>query len=150
MKLMLLNFSKPDAYNDDCIVEYTTAYKPMTISCRMKYQPELLIKHQEYEADVKLWSFCWWSQNDHTNHTTHISNTCLPYSFISSKIEEIVETNLNSKRPYVKYKTTLADQVFEMKICYPERDEDDEPIKDTFEVGDIIVGLFKAKIKIKK
>ena len=44
----------------------------------------------------------------------------------------------------------FRDQVFEMKICYSEQDEDDEPIKHTFKVGDTIVGLFKATVKIKK
>ena len=150
MKLILLGFSKQGAYSNECIVEYSTKYKPMIISTRIRYDPKLLIKHQEYEADIKLWSFCWWSSTNHINHANHISNSCLPYSFIVSKIEEILEIKLDIKKPYVKYKTTLADQVFEMKICYPEQNEYDEPIKDTFKVGDTIVGLFKAKVKIKK
>lgn len=150
MKLIMLGFSKQKSYEDKCIVEFTTQFKPMIISSEMKYKPELLIKNKVYDADVTLSSFCWWSNRNDNQHSTHIRNSCLPYSFISSKIEKIVDINLNTKHPYVKYKTTLADQAFDMVLHYPERDEDDEPIKDVFEIGDTIVGLFKAKVKIKK
>ena len=37
-----------------------------------------------------------------------------------------------------------------MTLNYGEREEDDQPIKDTFQVGDWICGLFKAQIKIQK
>ena len=150
MKLIFLDFSKKTTFENKCIVEYGTQYKPMIISCEMKYKPELMIKHKVYDAEVKLWSFCWWSERKNIEHGNHISNSCLPYSFIASKIEEIVEVKLNIRHPYVKYKTTLADQVFEMKLNYPVQDEDDEPIKDVFKVGDTIVGLFKARVIIKK
>lgn len=150
MKLIMLDFSKKSTFENECVVEYTTKYEPMIISCKMKYNPEHLVKHKEYDADVKFWSFCWWSQRDATKHSCHISNYCLPYSFIASKIEEIVEINLDCKKPYVKYRTTLAGQQFEMTLNYGEREEDDQPIKDTFQVGDWICGLFKAQIKIKK
>ena len=149
MNLIMLDFSKKTTYEDKCIVEYTTQYKPMIISCEMKYKPELLIKHKIYDANVILYSFCWWSDRKNDRHANHISKSCYPCSFISSKIEEIVDIKLNVKHPYVKYRTTLADQMFEMVLHYPEQDEHDEPIKDTFEVGDTIVGLFKAKVKIK-
>lgn len=150
MKLIMLDFSKKSTFENECVVEYTTKYEPMIISCKMKYNPERLVKHKEYDADVKFWSFCWWSQRDATKHSCHISNYCLPYSFIASKIEEIVEINLDCKKPYVKYRTTLAGQQFEMTLNYGEREEDDQPIKDTFQVGDWICGLFKAQTKIKK
>ena len=150
MKLIRLDFSKKSTFENECIVEYTTKYEPMIISCKMKYNPEHLIKHKEYDVDVKFWSFCWWSQRDTTKHSCHISNYCLPYSFIASKIEEIVEINLDCKKPYVKYRTTLAGQQFEMTLNYGEREEDDQPIKDTFQVSDWICGLFKAQIKIQK
>ena len=150
MKLIMLDFSKKSTFENECIVEYTTKYEPMIISCKMKYNPEHLVKHKEYDADVKFWSFCWWSQRDAIKHSCHISNYCLPYSFIASKIEEIVEINLDCKKPYVKYRTTLAGQQFEMTLNYGEREEDDQPIKDTFQVGDWICGLFKAQIKIQK
>ena len=150
MKLIMLDFSKKSTFENECVVEYTTKYEPMIISCKMKYNPEHLVKHKEYDADVKFWSFCWWSQRDATKHSCHISNYCLPYSFIASKIEEIVEINLDCKKPYVKYRTTLAGQQFEMTLNYGEREEDDQPIKDTFQVGDWICGLFKAQIKIQK
>jgi|GEM_PF-4447166 len=150
MKLIMLDFSKQSTFENECVVEYTTKYEPMIISCKMKYNPEHLVKHKEYDAVVKFWSFCWWSQRDATKHSCHISNYCLPYSFIASKIEEIVEINLDCKKPYVKYRTTLAGQQFEMTLNYGEREEDDQPIKDTFQVGDWICGLFKAQIKIQK
>lgn len=150
MKLIMLDFSKKSTFENECVVEYTTKYEPMIISCKMKYNPEHLVKHKEYDADVKFWSFCWWSQRDATKHSCHISNCCHPYSFIASKIEEIVEINLDCKKPYVKYRTTLAGQQFEMTLNYGEREEDDQPIKDTFQVGDWICGLFKAQIKIQK
>ena len=150
MKLIMLDFSKKSTFENECVVEYTTKYEPMIISCKMKYNPEHLIKHKEYDADVKFWSFCWWSQRDATKHSCYISNYCLPYSFIASKIEEIIEINLDCKKPYVKYMTTLAGQQFEMTLNYGEREEDDQPIKDTFQVGDWICGLFKAQIKIQK
>lgn len=150
MKLIMLDFSKKSTFENECFVEYTTKYEPLIISCKMKYNPEHLVKHKEYDADVKFWSFCWWSQRDATKHSCHISNYCLPYSFIASKIEEIVEINLDCKKPYVKYRTTLAGQQFEMTLNYGEREEDDQLIKDTFQVGDWICGLFKAQIKIQK
>jgi len=37
-----------------------------------------------------------------------------------------------------------------MTFWYPVQDDNDESIKDVFEVGDTIVGLFKAKVKIKQ
>ena len=150
MKLIMLDFSKKKTFENDCTVEYTTKYEPMIISCQMKYNPDFLVKHKEYEADVKFWSFCWWSQKDPSSRSSHISNYHLPYSFIASKIEEIVEINFDDKNPYVIYKTTLAGQQFEMILSYGTRDEDDPPIKDTFQVGDWICGLFIAKVKIKK
>ncbi len=150
MKLIMLGFNKQSSYEDKCIVEYATQNTPMIISSEMKYKPELLIKNKVYDVDVTLSSFCWWSDKNDGQQSTHISNSCFPCSFISSKIEEIVEINLNTKHPYVKYKTTLADQTFDMVLDYPERDKDEEPIEDVFEVGDTIVGLFKAKVKIKK
>ena len=146
MKLIMLGFNKQSSYEDKCIVEYATQNKPMIISSEMKYKPELLIKNKAYDVEVTLSSFCWWSDRGGNNQSTHISNSCSPCSFISSKIEEIVEINLNTKHPYVKYRTTLADQTFDMVLNYPERDKDDKPIKDVFEVGDIIVGLFKAEV----
>ena len=150
MKLTLLDCTKKPSSNNKCIVEYSTQNKPMIISCEMKYKPALSIKNKVYDADVKLWSFCWWSDRNGTNFATQISSSCSPCSFIVSKIEEIVEIKLDVKRPYVKYKTTLADQAFEMKLNYPVQDEEDEPIKDVFKVGDTIAGLFKAQVKIKE
>ena len=150
MKLIMLGFNKQSSYEDKCIVEYATQNKPMIISSEMKYKPELLIKNKAYDVEVTLSSFCWWSDRDGNNQSTHISNSCSPCSFISSKIEEIVEINLNTKHPYVKYRTTLVDQTFDMVLNYPERDEDEEPIKDVFKVGDTIVGLFKANVIINK
>lgn len=150
MKLIMLGFSKQHSYEEKCIVEYATQNTPMIISFEMKYKPELLVKNKVYDADVTLSSFCWWSDRDSNNQGTHISNSCFPCLFISSKIEEIVEINLDAKHPYVKYKTTLADQTFDMVLYYPERDEDEEPIKDVFKVGDTIVGLFKANVIINK
>ena len=79
-----------------------------------------------------------------------ISNSCYPSCFITSTIEEIVDIKLDIKHPYVRYKTTLGGQVFEMTLSYPTQEEDDEPIKDMFKVGDKIIGLFKAEVKIKK
>ena len=150
MKLIFLGFSKKTTFENKCIAEYGTEYKPMIISSEMKYDPELFIKRKVYDADVKLWSFCWWSERNYIKHANHISNSCLPYSFIVSKIEEIVDIKLDVKHPYVKYRTTIADQVFEMKLNYPAQNDEDEPITDIFEVGDTIVGLFKAHVKIKK
>lgn len=150
MKLMFLDFAKPLNYEDECIVSYTSKYAPMIISCKMKYDPDLLIRRQEYDASVKFWSFCWWSDRAAINHSSHITSYCLPFSFISTTIEELLEVKLDVKKPFVRYLTTLAEQKFEMKLCYPERDIEDGPIKDTFEVGDRIVGLFKAIVKIKK
>lgn len=150
MKLIMLDFSKKDTSKSECIVEYATKDEPMIISCEMKYKPEYLIRHKEYDADVKFWSFCWWSQRNANKQSNHISNSILPFNFIASKIEEIIEIELDCENPYVKYKTTLFGQQFEMILNYGVKDENDTPIKDTFQVGDWICGLFMASIKIIK
>ena len=145
----MLDFSKEETSKDKCIVKYTTKYEPMIISCNMKYKPEYLIRHKEYEADVRLWSLCWWSQGSAKSQTCHISSSALPFTFIASKIEEIVETRLDCKQPYIKYKTTLSGQQFEMVLVYGEKDDDDPSIKDNYQVGDWICGLFRAIVKIR-
>ena len=150
MELVLLGFSKKSPYDKECIVEFTPRYEPMFISCEMKYDPNIMIPNAVYEADVKYWSFCWWTDKETTGHCSGISQHCFPLSFISTTIEEIIEKRFDVVRPYVRFKGMVHGRIHEMKLCYPKQYEDDEPIKDTFEVGDKVIGLFKAKVTIHK
>ena len=150
MELVLLGFSKKNTYDKECIVEFTPRYEPMIISCEMKYDPKIMIPKTIYEADVKYCSFCWWTAKENTGRCTGISQHCLPFSFISTTIEEIIEKRFDVARPYIRYKAKIHGRTHEFKLCYPNQYEDDEPIKDTFEVGDKVIGLFKAKVTIRK
>ena len=150
MELVLLGFSKKKPYDKECIVEFTPRYEPMLISCEMKYDPKIMVPKTIYDADVKYWSFCWWTDKENTGHPIGISEHCFPLSFISTTIEEIIEQRFDVARPYIRYKAKIHGHIHECKLCYPKQYEDDEPIKDTFEVGDKVVGLFKAKVRIRK
>ena len=150
MELLMMNFTKNDAYSDECLVDFSTIKKPMIISSFMKCNPKYLYRGKIYKTETKLISSCWWSEKNPKKCSMHIPNNWMPYSFIASKIEKILEINLKSKEPYVRYKTTLAEEEFEMVLTYGKQSDEDELIKDFFEVGDWICGLFSANIKIKE
>ena len=148
MEIVLLGFSKKNTYDKECIVEFTPRYEPMFIAAEMKYDPKVMVPHAIYEAEVKYWSFCWWTDREKTGHCSGINPSCGPYSFISTTIEEIIEKRFDVPRPYVRYKAIIHDRAHEIKLCYPKQHADDEPIKDVFEVGDRVVGLFKTIVKL--
>ena len=150
MEIVLLGFLKKNTYDKECIVEFTPRYEPMFITCKMKYDPKVMVPHTIYEAEVKFWSFNWWTDRDDTGRYCSINPGCCPCSFISTTIEEILETKLDVKRPFIRYRSIVHGHVHELKLCYPERDKDDEPIKDVLKVGDRVVGLFKAEVKLRK
>ena len=148
MELVLLGFSKKNVYDKECVVEFTPRYEPMFISCEMEYDPKIMIPKTIYEADVKYWSFCWWTDREPTGNCSGLSQHCFPLSFVSTTIEEIIEKRFDVPRPYVKFKGSISGHIYEIKLCYRKQYEDDQPITDIFEVGDRVVGLFKAKVKI--
>ena len=147
MKLKLLDISDID--NKKCLASFSPASYPMIINVVIDCDPTLLIKGKEYEADVNLNAFVWWAECQKARWSTAISKSCFPFSFIESTIEELIDVNLKIKHPYVKYKTTINNETFELTLNYRTQHKDDEPIKDTFKVGDRVIGLFRANIKLK-
>lgn len=146
MKLTLLSIS--DINKNRCIASFSPIHYPMTINAEIDYDPSFLIKGQTYETDISLDAFVWWSECQKASWSTSISKSCFPFSFIESTIEELIEVNLVAKYPYVKYKATINKEVFALTLHYRKKHKDDEPIKDTFKVGDRVVGLFKANVKL--
>ena len=112
----------------------------------MKYRPELFVNNKEYDADVRFYSFCWWSDRLDNDMNCYINNLLSSCNFISSTIEEVLEINTDADTSYIKYKTTLFNQVLEMVLLLPKQNR---PIKNDFKVGDTIVGIFKAEVSLK-
>ena len=126
-------------------LEFISLDTPMSIDIEKKEHLKSLEKSKEYDLDISFYSFIWYSPKD-KSWSTLINNGCVPYAFINTYIEEIIDINLNDEYPYVKFKGSINNQPLVFTLCYPKRSEDDEPIKETFYVGEQIIGLFKGTI----
>lgn len=146
MKIIILNVLKQNKNDEYCLVKFGTANAPMIFDCYMKCDQNIPAAPSHVEADVELYSHCFVSESMNANVNTHLMASSFPCNFISSTIEEIVELKLDIDMPYVKYKTTINGEVFNVTLIYPKQDE---PVKDIYKVGDKIVGLFRADVSIK-
>ena len=147
MKLILLSIS--DINKNKCIASFSPVDNAMIINVETDFDPSFLDEGKEYDADVKLTAFIWWSECQKAEWSTAISKRCFPFSFVKSTIEELIEVNLKARHPYVRYKSTINNEMFELTLNYRTQYKDDEPIDDIFKPGDRVVGLFKANIKFR-
>lgn len=148
MQIKTLGFSKQEVTSDECVYDFGFAEWPVVFSSKMRFDKRLCVPNTRLEADVSFWSFCWENTFKPKTHLSNIRNSTTPYCFIVSKIESIVDIDLDGENPHVTYETMFHGERVKMTLYYPSRDDDDEPITDTFSHGDIIIGLFKAKVKI--
>ena len=48
------------------------------------------------------------------------------------------------------FESQINDNRYEIKLMYGEKSEDDAPIKTTFKEGDLVSGLFRASVNIRR
>ena len=149
MELIVLNV-KRDERQKKCLIEFIPTDYPFLISTEMEYDPEWMIPKTKVEADVKWNGFVWWTSSLKPGIGVHTSPSCYPCSFLFVRIDKLLEVKLEERFPYVAFESQINDNRYEIKLMYGEKSEGDAPIKTTFKEGDLVSGLFRASVNIRR
>ena len=149
MKLKVLNV-KRDKRKKKCLIEFVPFDYPLIIYTEMEYNSKWMIPKTIVDADVKWFGFAWRTSSMKPGIAVHAMPSCYPYSFLFVRIDDLLEVKLEEHFPYVKFKSEIEGNTYEVKLAYGERSEDDDPIEATFKEGDLVAGLFKAYVDIKE